>query len=214
MLSSSFPRQVVYEVRCMTNLFCVLSSLKGAEIMRIDKSWINLFSLSCNGCVNGVEEFEYAFQLRYEDCNNRYRRTWVEVETHFSKGRVIVMRMMKIVVMMNKMKAKKILGQISRFDSGIGVNIKSTDVYDIEIVVSDIKRIARRKMRNLRSIWRKWKIQGSPRKKMTGKKNLSSGRPKASYDRKYFEIYKHDKGSCETPNTKVHFLIYSIAIFL
>ena len=41
------------------------------------------------------------------------------------------MRMMKIVVMMNKMKAKKIIGQISRFESGMGVNIKSKDVYDI-----------------------------------------------------------------------------------
>ena len=52
------------------------------------------------------------------------------------------------------------------------------------------------------------------KKKMIGERNLSNGRPNAFYDRKYVEIYKHDTGSCETPNTKVHFLIYSIAIFL
>jgi len=59
-----------------------MSFLKGADIMSVDKSWINLSSRSCEEHINGVIEFvDYAFQrIKDEDmkikcpcndCNNR-----------------------------------------------------------------------------------------------------------------------------------------------
>ena len=67
-----------------------MSFLKGVDIMPVDKSWISLSSRSCEEYINGVIEFvDYAFQrIKDEDmkikcpcndCNNRYRRTRVEV---------------------------------------------------------------------------------------------------------------------------------------
>ena len=64
--------------------------MKGVDIMWVDKSWINLSNRLCEEYLNGVIEFvEYAFQRNKEedikikcpcnDCNNRYRRTRVEV---------------------------------------------------------------------------------------------------------------------------------------
>ena len=110
-----------------------MSFLKGVDIMPVDKSWINLSSRSCEEYINGVIEFvDYAFQrIKDEDmkikcpcndCNNRYRRTRVEVTRDLLwKGMTcdytngismereivirttnVVMRMRIIAVMMNK----------------------------------------------------------------------------------------------------------------